>query len=142
MALYEQVNRPYFLNSVVGIKAADAVAEQAATTVAAQNSTQIQHKAVALAEDANDVLSPAKDEAAESFRYKTGSLSYNFNGRKRILLSRIAEANDERIRRMRTAELENSERKYKRKIDDLRLEMEKADIHTQLLVCGVVSVQK
>lgn len=82
-----------------------------------------------------------KDEAAESFRYKTGSLSYNFNGRKRILLSRIAEANDERIRRMRTAELENSERKYKRKIDDLRLEMEKADIHTQLLVRGVLQIR-
>lgn len=66
MALYEQVNRPYFLNSVVGIKATDAVAEQAATTVAAQDSTQTQHKAVAVAGDANDVLSPAKDEAAES----------------------------------------------------------------------------
>ena len=66
MALYEQVNRPYFLNSVVGIKATDAVAEQAATTVAAQASTQTQHKAVALAGDANDVLSSAKDEAAES----------------------------------------------------------------------------
>ncbi|MBO6151272.1 MAG: hypothetical protein J6O15_01525 [Acinetobacter sp.] len=66
MALYEQVNRPYFLNSVVGIKATDVVAEQAATTVAAQDSTQTQHKAVALAGDANDVLSPAKDEAAES----------------------------------------------------------------------------
>lgn len=66
MALYEQVNRPYFLNSVVGIKATDAVAEQAATTVAAQDSTQTQHKAVATAGDANDVLSPAKDEAAES----------------------------------------------------------------------------
>ena len=66
MALYEQVNRPYFLNSVAGIKATDAVAEQAATTVAAQDSTQTQHKAVATAGDANDVLSPAKDEAAES----------------------------------------------------------------------------
>lgn len=65
MALYEQVNRPYFLNSVVGIKPTDAVAEQAATTVATQDSTQ-KHKAVAPAGDANDVLSPAKDEAAES----------------------------------------------------------------------------
>ena len=60
MALYEQVNRPYFLNSVVGIKATDAVAEQAATTVAAQDSTQTQQG------DTNDVLSSAKDEAAES----------------------------------------------------------------------------
>lgn len=60
MALYERVNRPYFLNSVVGIKATDAVAEQAATTVAAQDSTQTQQG------DTNDVLSSAKDEAAES----------------------------------------------------------------------------
>ena len=82
-----------------------------------------------------------KDEATESFRYKAGSLSYNFDGRKRILLSQIAEANDERIRRMRTAELENAETKYKRKIDDLRLEMEKADIHTQLLVRGVLQIR-
>lgn len=66
MALYEQVNRPYFLNSVVGIKATDAAAEQAVTTVAVQDSTQTQYKAVALAGDANDVLSPAKDEATES----------------------------------------------------------------------------
>lgn len=66
MALYEQVNRPYFLNSVLGIKPTDAVAEQAATTVATQDSTKTQHKAVVLAGDANDVLSPAKDEAAES----------------------------------------------------------------------------
>lgn len=79
-----------------------------------------------------------KDEASESFRYKTESLSYNFNGRKRILLSQVAEANDERIRRMRTAELENAEIKYRRKNDDLKLEMEKADIHTQLLVEGVL----
>ena len=48
MALYEQVNRPYFLNSVVGIKATDAAAEQAVTTVAVQDSTQTQYKAVAL----------------------------------------------------------------------------------------------
>ena len=67
MALYEQVNRPYFLNSVLGIKATDAVAEQAAATGVEQNSTQAtKHKAVAAAEDASDVLSPAKDEAAES----------------------------------------------------------------------------
>ncbi len=66
MALYEQVNRPYFLNSVLGIKATDTATDQAATTVAAQDSTQTQHKAVAPAGDANDVLSSAKDEAAES----------------------------------------------------------------------------
>ncbi|SDY36611.1 hypothetical protein [Acinetobacter kyonggiensis] len=65
MALYEQVNRPYFLNSVVGIKPTDAVAEQAATTVATQDSTQ-KHKAVAPAGEVDDVPSLTKDEAAES----------------------------------------------------------------------------
>ena len=42
---------------------------------------------------------------------------------------------------MRTAELENAEIKYRRKNDDLKLEMEKADIHTQLLVEGVLAVK-
>ncbi len=80
-------------------------------------------------------------EAEASYRYKTGSLTNSFKNRKRILERQISEAFDENIIRMRKAEFHNAERRYQEKMSELRQSVEKADIHTNLLISGILVVK-
>ncbi|OTG65342.1 hypothetical protein B9T25_12125 [Acinetobacter sp. ANC 4470] len=82
MALYEQVNRPYFLNSVLGIKATDAVSDQAATTATEQNSTKVKGKvsvALQTADTTEFPLDKAADEAAASSQQLSQLIDTHFS---------------------------------------------------------------
>ena len=58
-----------------------------------------------------------------------------------ILKGQIANATDERILRMRTAQLENLRKQYDEQKKNLDETVIKADIHTQPLVKGVLHVE-
>ena len=83
-----------------------------------------------------------KEREQALLRYKSESLTNRFNVRKRLLQQQICDAYDEKIKRMRKAELENAEAKYHSQINMLKREAEKADIHIKLLVNGVLFVKE
>jgi ERCC4-related helicase len=82
-----------------------------------------------------------KEKEEALLRYKSESLTNRFNIRRRLLQQQIQDAYDEKIKRMRKAELENAEAQYHAQINGLRWEAEKADIHIKLLVNGVLFVE-
>lgn len=72
--------------------------------------------------------------------YRLEQISHSSNQQEIIVRSQIKGATDEKIKRMREAQLENLKKKYegqKRMVEDA---IGKADIHTNLLVRGVLHV--
>ena len=61
--------------------------------------------------------------------------------RERIIKEQIAAAKDEKILRMRTAQLENLRKHFEEQRKHFEEIIKKADIHTQLLVKGVLHVE-
>lgn len=73
--------------------------------------------------------------------YRLEQLTQSFHQQESIVRSQIGAAKDEKIRRMRSAQLDNIRKKYnvqKNKIDET---LAKVDIHTNLLVRGLLHVE-
>ena len=76
----------------------------------------------------------------EECDYRKEQLTHSFHQQEAIVRGQIETATEERIRRMRVAQLENLTKKYNaqtRKVDET---VAKVDIHTNLLVRGVLHV--
>lgn len=82
-----------------------------------------------------------KDAAAADLTFKQESLQYNFENQKRTLEGRLAEATDERIRRMYTSQLSTSESNYNEKLRELTLAVKQSDIYTELMVKGMLVIE-
>jgi hypothetical protein len=76
-----------------------------------------------------------------SCEYRVDQLRQNTTKRENVLRTQIAGAKDERILRMRTAQLENLKKNYEDQKKALEEIISKADIHTQPLVKGVLHVE-
>jgi superfamily II DNA or RNA helicase len=76
-----------------------------------------------------------------SCEYRVDQLRQNTTKRENVLRTQIAGAKDERILRMRTAQLENLKKNYEDQKNALEEIISKADIHTQPLVKGVLHVE-
>ena len=86
----------------------------------------------------------AKDTYSADVRdeceYRLEQLTHSFNKQEVIVRSQISAATDDRIRRMRTSQLENIIKKYNKQRKLVDETVSKVDIHTNLLVRGVLHV--
>ena len=76
----------------------------------------------------------------EACEYRVDQLRQNTTKRESVIRAQIAGAKDERILRMRTAQLENLKKNYAEQKRALEETIGKADIHTQPLVKGILHV--
>lgn len=79
-------------------------------------------------------------DVRDECEYRKEQLTHSFHQQEAIVREQIESATDDKIRRMRTAQLENITKKYSeqtRKVDET---VAKVDIHTNLLVRGVLHV--
>ena len=79
-------------------------------------------------------------DVRDECEYRKEQLTHSFHQQEAIVRGQIESATDDKIRRMRTAQLENITKKYSeqtRKVDET---VAKVDIHTNLLVRGVLHV--
>ncbi len=79
-------------------------------------------------------------EVRDECEYRKEQLTHSFLQQEAIVRNQINSATDEKIKRMRIAQMENLKKKHdaqEKKIDDA---MNKADIHTTLLVKGVIHI--
>uniref|UniRef100_I5AWT9 DNA/RNA helicase, superfamily II, SNF2 family n=1 Tax=Eubacterium cellulosolvens (strain ATCC 43171 / JCM 9499 / 6) TaxID=633697 RepID=I5AWT9_EUBC6 len=87
----------------------------------------------------------AKDEYREFVKddcnFRVEQLRQNTTKREIIIKGQIANATDERIRRMRNAQLEKLRRHYEEQKEIWENTVNKADIHTKLLVKGLLHVE-
>lgn len=72
--------------------------------------------------------------------YRLEQISHSSNQQEAIVRSQIQSATDEKIKRMREAQLENLKKKYADQKTMVEDTISKADIHTNLLVKGVLHV--
>jgi len=70
------------------------------------------------------------------------SLTASFSARQALLQQQIAEATDDRIRRMRQSELERAEVDLERRTIDLRRAAESGDIHATPVVFGILEIAR
>lgn len=84
----------------------------------------------------------AKDDYAADVRneceYRLKQIAHSCNQQEAIVRSQIQNAIDEKIKRMREAQLENLKKKYEDQKAMVEDTITKADIHTNLLVRGVL----
>ena len=73
--------------------------------------------------------------------YKIESIESSFSNRKRVLNEQIQSAYDEKIIRMRQAELENATERHQAKIEMLNNQEQQADIHITLIANGIITIQ-
>ena len=79
-------------------------------------------------------------DVRDECEYRKEQLTHSFHQQEAIVRGQIKSATDEKIRRMRVAQLENITKKYNaqtRKVDEI---VAKVDIHTNLLVRGILHV--
>lgn len=74
--------------------------------------------------------------------YRLESISSNFRNRRRTLEQKIRDAFEEKIRRMYQSELNNATDKYNVKVDEINELVSHADIHTTLIVNGILEIKR
>lgn len=79
-------------------------------------------------------------EVNDECNYRLEQISHSANQRAAIVRGQIAAATDEKIRRMRSAQLDKIEREHAEQMSSVENIIGKADIHTNLLVRGVLHV--
>ena len=73
--------------------------------------------------------------------FKLESLHNSFANRKHMLEDQIRNAVDPSIRRMRQSELETATENYEKKIQNIKDQTSRADIHTTLIANGIITVR-
>ena len=79
-------------------------------------------------------------EVRDECEYRKEQLTHSFHQQEAIVRTQINSVTDEKIKRMRTSQLENITKKYNAQIKKVDETVEKVDIHTNLLVKGVLHV--
>ena len=79
-------------------------------------------------------------DVRDECEYRLEQLTHSFHQQEAIVRGQIEAATDEKIRRMRTAQLENIVKKYNTQTRTVDETVAKVDIHTNLLVRGVLHV--
>lgn len=79
-------------------------------------------------------------DAQVTASFKLESLSNSFMSRKRTLEQQIRDALDPAIRRMRCSELEAVTETYEKKVDRIREQAARADIHITLISNGIIRI--
>ena len=77
----------------------------------------------------------------ELAQYRRESLTTSHRARIALLKDQLNQATDEKIRRMRQSQIDSAEADYARRIQELDIAMERADITAQPVAYGVISVE-
>ena len=81
-------------------------------------------------------------ESRELVQHRLHSLNVSHRARRRLLEDQIVRATNERIRRMKKAELERATYGYERQVAELEKAADRADIHATQVVAGVLKVTR
>lgn len=79
-------------------------------------------------------------EVREECEYRLEQIAHSSNQQEAIVRAQIASATDDKIKRMRESQLENLKNKYEEQKRRVEESISRADIHTNLLVRGVLHV--
>ena len=81
-----------------------------------------------------------KSRTRELARYRRESLTTSHKARIALLKDQLSQAKDEKIRRMRQAQIDAAEADYARRIQELDIAMERADITAQPVAYGLIHI--
>jgi ATP-dependent helicase HepA len=74
--------------------------------------------------------------------FKVSSLNASHLGRMAMLQDRLKSSTEEKIQRMRQAEIDRAIREYSERITELQISSEKADITTERILVGTIEIQR
>ncbi len=78
----------------------------------------------------------------ELAKYRKESLSTSHQARMALLVEQLAQANDEKIQRMRQSQIKSATADYDRRIQELDNAIDKADIITEPVAYGVLNIEE
>lgn len=81
-----------------------------------------------------------RDRTRQLASYRKESLMTSHRARLALLKEQLAQATDEKIRRMRLSQISNADADYNRRIQELESAIEKADITAQPVAFGIVRI--
>ncbi|MDZ4821742.1 MAG: hypothetical protein SGJ20_22505, partial [Planctomycetota bacterium] len=90
----------------------------------------------------NAALSNYRKQITQLAQFKQTSLSASHKGRMAILEEQLASATEEKIRRMRHAQMDAAKRDFEQHSEELRKASEHADITTELIITGTIEITK
>ena len=88
----------------------------------------------------NAALSNYRKQIMQLAQFKHTSLSASHKGRMAILDEQLASATEDRIRRMRHAQIAMARRDYEQHSEELKKASQQADITTELIVTGTIEI--
>lgn len=83
-----------------------------------------------------------QDRTRQIAGYRRESLSTSHRARMELLNEQFAQATDEKILRMRRSQIANAEADYARRIEELDMAVEKADVTAQVVAFGVLIIER
>jgi ATP-dependent helicase HepA len=78
----------------------------------------------------------------EQVMYRRESLTTSHHARISRLSEQLKQANDDKIKRMRQSQISTEESDYARRIQDLDIAVERADVTAQLIAYGVIKIEE
>jgi ATP-dependent helicase HepA len=87
-------------------------------------------------------LSTHRKQITQLSQFKQTSLSASHKGRMAILNEQLASATEEKIRRMRHAQMDAATRDYEQHCEELKKASEQADITTELIISGTIEMMQ
>lgn len=89
----------------------------------------------------NAALRNYRKQITQLAQFKQTSLSASHKGRMAILEEQLASATEEKIRRMRHAQMDAAKRDFEQHSEELRKASEHADITTELIITGTIEIK-
>lgn len=90
----------------------------------------------------NDARTKHRQQTQELAEYRRESLSTSHRARVTLLDEQLKQATNEKIRKMRQSQIANAEADYARRIQDLDIAMERADVIAAPVAYGILNVTK
>lgn len=90
----------------------------------------------------NEARTLHQKRTQELAEYRRESLNTSHKARMALLHEQLQQTNNEKISKMRQSQIATAQTDYDRHILDLESAMEKADITTELVACGVICVER
>lgn len=88
----------------------------------------------------NDALSRYRQQIINLAKFKQQSLKASQDGRMAVLTDQLRSATEDRIRRMRQAQIDSAVRDYDQRSEELKKASEQADITTEQIMVGTIEI--
>lgn len=82
------------------------------------------------------------EKSKANAEYKRESLSTSYNAQIRLLEAQLQSSNDEKIQRMRQAQINTATNDYQTRIAKLEMDMQKADIEADPIAYGIIQIEE